>query len=137
MTKEAGMQMTVAVDNSSGSAQQLETNITSLDFGTPRGVQDITGVDSRSMERLLTISDFTITLNGVFDDGSNLSHAVLKTISSTSVTREVTIAQSGQNLAVECVFSDYALTRAVGGDLTWTAPGQMNEVDVAATWTTP
>ena len=86
------------------------------------------------MERLLTISDYTLTLNGVFDDAANLSHVVLKTIPSTSVTRTVTIVQSGQTLTVETVFTDYALTRALGGDLTWSAPALMNAVDTVAAW---
>ncbi len=135
MTKEAGMQMTVGVDNSSDALKQIEDDITSMDWGTPRGVQDITGIDSRSMERLLTISDFTITLNGVFNDAADKSHVIFKDVSSTTVTRTVTIIQSGQTLTVETAFTDYALTRAVGGDLTWTAPGQMNEVDTVAAWT--
>ncbi len=134
MTKEAGMQMTVGVDNSSDALKQIGDDITSMDWGTPRGVQDITGIDSRSMERLLTISDFTITLNGVFNDGADKSHVIFKDVSSTTVTRTVTIIQSGQTLEVETAFTDYALTRAVGGDLTWTAPGQMNAVDTVAAW---
>ena len=74
------------------------------------------------MERLLLLADFQITLNGVFNDASNMSHAVLSTVPSTSVLRAITIAHSGNSLVNETMISDYALTRAADGSLTWTAP---------------
>ena len=134
MAKESGIGMTVGVDNSSDALKQIEDDITSLDFAIPRGISDITGVKSASMEKLLTLSDFSITLNGVFNDAADKSHAIFKDVSSTSVTRTVSIAHSGQTLAVETVFTDYQLNRALGGDLTWTAPGQMNANDSVAAW---
>ena len=88
----------------------------------PRGVQDITGIDKSAIERLLLLADFSGTMNGVFDDGANLAHAVLKTVSSTSVTRTIGIAISGQTLNNECLITDYALTRAQSGEFTWSAP---------------
>jgi hypothetical protein len=122
MAKEAPT-LTVAVDDSSGSARSIENDITNLDFATPRAVQDVTGVNKSAMERLLLLADFSITLNGVFNDGSNLSHAVFATVPSTSVARTVTLAMSGQTLPNETFFTDYSLSRAASGELTWTAPG--------------
>lgn len=86
------------------------------------------------MERLLLLADFSITLNGVFNDASGLSHDVLKTVPSTSVARTVTLVVSGQTLANECLFTDYSLTRAQDGSLTWTAPGVLSDGTVP-TWT--
>ena len=122
MAKEAPT-LTVAVDDSGGSARAIENDITSLDFATPRGVQDVTWVNKSAMERLLLLADFSITLNGVFNDASNLSHAVFATVSSTSVARTVTLVMSGQTLPNETFFTDYSLSRSASGELTWTAPG--------------
>ena len=83
MAKEAPT-LTVAVDDHGSSARSIENDITSLDFATPRGVQDVTGVNKSAMERLLLLADFSITLNGIFNDGANLSHAVFSTVPSTS-----------------------------------------------------
>lgn len=134
MAKESGLGITtLSVDDSTGSAQAIKNDITSFNFSTPRGIQDVTGVDKSAMERLLLLADFQITLNGVFNDAANLSHAVLKTVPSTSILRAITIAHSGQTLANETMISDYALTRAADGSLTWTAPAALADGTVP-TW---
>ncbi len=127
------MGFSVAVDDAAASPQTISNDITNLAFATPRGVQDVTGVDKSAMERLLLLADFSVTLNGVFNDAANMSHAVLKTVPSTSVQRTVTLAISGQTLANECLFSDYALTRAADGAFTFTAPGVLANGSVP-TW---
>lgn len=134
MAKESGLGWTtLSVDNSAGSAQAIKNDITNFLFATPRGVQDVTGVDKSAMERLLLLADFSVDLNGVFNDAANMSHAVFSTVPSTSVNRTVTLTVSGQTLAAECVFTDYALTRAASGELTWTAPGVLSDGTVP-TW---
>jgi hypothetical protein len=77
------------------------------------------------MERLQLLADFTITINGVFDDAANVAHAVFATVPSSSVARTVTITISGQSLPNETFFNDYALTRAATGELTFSAPGTL------------
>tara|TARA_Y100000401_G_C8294233_1_gene210422 strand:+ start:75 stop:479 length:405 start_codon:yes stop_codon:yes gene_type:complete len=133
MAKESGLGMAVAVDDSGGSARTISNDITNLDFAIPRGVQDITGIDKSANERLLLLADFSVTLNGVFNDASNMSHDVFKTVSSTSVARTVTITVSGQSLATESFFTDYALSRANTGELTFTASGALQSGSVP-TW---
>ena len=125
MAKESGLGMSVAVDDSGGSARTISNDITNFDWATPRAEQDITGLDKSATERLLLLADFSVTLNGVFNDASNMSHDVFKTGSSTSVARTVTITVSGQSLACETFFSDYSLSRGADGSLTWTAPGAL------------
>jgi hypothetical protein len=93
----------------------------------------VTGIDKSAMERLLLLADFSITLNGVFNDAANLSHTVFKTITSTSVMRTVSINVSGQTLANECLLTDYPLTRADSGELTWSVPGVLADGTVP-TW---
>jgi hypothetical protein len=134
MAKESGLGWTtLSVDNSAGSANAIKNDVTNFEFATPRGVQEVTGVDKSAYERILLLADFSITLNGVFNDASNLSHDTFKTVSSTSVARTVTLTVSGDTLANECLFTDYNLTRAENGSLTWTAPGLLADGTVP-TW---
>jgi len=124
MAKETGMAWTeLMVDDSTGDPDDIREDVTNFDFATPREVQDVTGIDKSAMERLLLLADFSINLNGVFDDAANKAHEVLRTVPSTSVARSVTIEVSAQSLDNECLFTDYALTRDANGSLTWTAPG--------------
>jgi hypothetical protein len=85
-------------------------------------VQDVTGIDKSAFERLLLLADFSGQLNGVFNDAAGASHPTLKTVSSTSVNRTLTIAVSGQSLANEVLVTDYQIARPQSGELTWAAP---------------
>jgi hypothetical protein len=132
--KETGLGWSaLSVDDSAGSARDIRNDITNFQFATPRGIQDVTGVDKSAFERLLLLADFTVTNNGVFNDASNMSHSVFKTVPSTSVARTTTLTVSGQTLAGELLYTDYALTRAQSGELTWTAPGVLADGQVP-TW---
>ncbi len=135
MGKETGLGITtLSVDDSGDSLRAMINDITNFSFTTPRGVQDVTGVDKSAMERLLLLADCSVQLNGVFnDDGATQAHSVLKTIPSTSVARSVAFTVSGQTLNNEILFSDYALTRAGDGSLTWSAPGALSDGAVP-TW---
>ncbi len=134
MAKENGLAWsTLSVDDSGGTARDIRNDITNFEFATPKAVQDVTGIDKSAFERLLLLSDFSITMNGVFNDAANLSHAVLKTVSSTSVNRTISLGVSGQTLANECLITDYALTRADDGSLTWQAPAVLSDGTVP-TW---
>ena len=125
MAKESGIGMSIAVDDSGGSARTISNAITNFDFSTPRNVQVVTGLDKSAEERLQLLADFSITINGVFNDASNQSHAVFSTVPSSSVARTVTITVSGQSLPNETFFNDYAITRAATGELTFSAPGTL------------
>ena len=131
MAKSSGLGWsTASVDDSSGTPQAIKNDFTNLQFATPRGVQDITGIDKSAYERLL---DFSITLNGVFNPASNMSHDVFKTVPSTSVNRTVTLTVSGKTLANEVLFTDYPLTRSDSGELTFAVPGVLADGTVP-TW---
>lgn len=133
MAKESGIGWTtLSVDDSAGSPQAIKNDITNLAISTPRAVQDVTGIDKSAMERLLLLADASITLNGVFNDAAGASHVVFKTVSSTSVARTTTATVSGQTLANELLYTDYQLTRADDGALTWSAPGVLADGVVPA-----
>lgn len=133
MAKISGLGMTLAVDDSGGTPRTISNDITNMSFQTPRGVQDVTGINSSAHERLLLLADFSCTLNGVWNDASNQAHDVFKTVPSTSVGRTTTITQDGKVLAPEVLFTDYNLTRAATGELTFTAPGVLQNGTVP-TW---
>lgn len=133
MAKETGLGWSVLdVDDSGGVAQDLKPDTTNFQFAVPRGVQDVTGVGSLGMERLLLLADFSVTLNFVFDDaGSDSVHCVFKDVPTTSVIRDTTLTVSGQTITAGCLYTDYSYNRNADGSLTGSAPG------VLATGTPP
>jgi hypothetical protein len=134
MAKENGLGWTTAsIDDSSGTPRAIKNDITNLDFSTPRAVQDVTGIDKSAIERILLLADFSITLNGVFNDAVNQAHDVFKTVPSTAVNRTVSLTVSGDTLANECLPTDYQLTRAASGELTWQVPMSLADGNVP-TW---
>ncbi len=134
MAKASGLGWTTAsVDLSDGSSVTvIKNDVTDVQFATPRGVQDVTGLDSSAIERLLLLADFSVTFNGVFN--AVVSHLVFRTVSSTSVARTTTLTINGVTLANEVLYTDYALTRPQDGSLTWSAPGVLSG-GVVPTWT--
>lgn len=136
MAKENGLGWTTcSVDDSSGSVKDIKNDVTNLEFATPRGVQEVTGIDKSAYERILLLADFSITLNGVFNDAADKSHDVFKTVPSTSVARTVSLTVSGQALNNEVLFTDYPLSRSDAGELTWAVPGVLADGTVPS-WTT-
>jgi hypothetical protein len=133
MAKETGLGWSVcSVDDSAGAVKTIINDVTNLQFATPRGVQDVTGIDKSAYERLLLLADLTVTLNGVFNDATGQSHDVFKTVPSSSVQRTTTNTVSGQTLAGELLYTDYSFTRAQSGEFTWTAPGVLANGTVPA-----
>jgi hypothetical protein len=134
MAKQSGLGWTtLSVDDAAAAAQDIRNDVTEFSFSTPRAVQDVTGIDKSAMERILLLADFSITLKGVFNTAANKSHAVLKTVPSTSVNRTVSLGIASQTLANECLFTDYSLKRAASGELTFEAPGVLSDGTVP-TW---
>lgn len=134
MAKSTGLaQTTLSVDDASGTAKDIRNDITNWQMATPRGVQDVTGVDKSANERLLLLADASVTLNGVFNPATGKSHDVFKTVPSTSVARTVAVTINGVTLNNEMLFTDYQLTRSDSGELTWSAPGSLADGNVP-TW---
>jgi hypothetical protein len=124
MAKAPGLgQTTLSVDTSAGTPTDIRNDVTNWQMATPRGVQDVTGVDKSANERLLLLADGSITLNGVFN--ATGSHLVFRTVPSTSVNRTTTQTVNGVTLAMELLYSDYQLSRSDSGELTWSAPGSL------------
>jgi hypothetical protein len=124
---------TLSVDDSGGTPNAIKNDVTNFQFATPRGVQDVTGVDKSAIERRLLLADFSCTLNGVFNVDAGASHATFKTVPSTSNARTTTLVVSAQTLAPEVLYTDYALTRDASATLTWSVPGVLADGTVP-TW---
>ena len=113
--------MTASIDDGAGDAQTITDDITNLTIGVPRGIQEVTGIGSSGIERLLLLADLSVGLNGVFNPAATKSHAVFKTVPSQAAEqlRTVSIAISSQILTAETTVGDYVLTRAADGAFTW------------------
>lgn len=134
MAKISGLGMTtLSVDDATGTPRDIRNDITNFDIATPRATQDVTGVDKSAMERLLLLSDASGTLTGVVNPSADRSHDVLKTVSSASVARTITMTVGGVTLANECVITDYSLKRAASGELTFDSPFSLADGSVP-TW---
>lgn len=136
MAKTTGLGAAVTVSDAGGTARIISNDITNFTFATPRGVQEVTGVDKSAIERLLLLADFSVTLNGVFNSAANQSHDVFKTVPSTSVARATVIQPTSSgtpSLTCNALYSDYQLTRNNSGELTWQAAGALSDGAVP-TW---
>ncbi len=125
MAKETGIGMTLTVDDSGGTGRDISSDVTNVSVGVPRNLQDISGIDVASMERLALLGDGVIDFGGIFNPAANLSHDVLKNIGTNTTTRTAAVAISGQTLTLEVHFTDYAINRAADGSLVFSAPGQL------------
>ncbi len=141
MAKTSGLALTaLSVDDSAGTPRDIRTGITDFQISTPRAVQDVTGVNTSAIERLLLLADASVTLNGGgFQDDANTGvHTVFKTVPTTSVSRTMTMTVTGgvgaNTLTAELMFTDYALTRGADGAITTSMPGVLAN-GIAPTWT--
>lgn len=135
MAKQTGLGVTVTVDDSTGTGRAITNDVTSINASTPRGLQDITGVDKSAFERQGLLADGKITLNGVFNPAANMSHAVFKDVHTSATTRTVVIVYPGPaTLTMEMLFSNYALSRPQSGELTWSVEGELAN-GTAPAWT--
>ena len=137
VNKLSGLGGSVVCGDSSNSANTITDDITNWTLSTPRAVQDVTGVGKSANERILLLADVSVTLNGVFDDGANLAHVVFSTIPSTSETRTLVLTPTTDDpyISVNVLLTDYQLTRAATGELTFQVPGSLADGAVP-TWET-
>lgn len=126
MAKETGLGWTrLDVDDDTSSARDIRNDVTNFDFATPMNTQEVTGVDKYAMERLGLLMDFSGTLNGVFNPATNRAHAVLS--GNLRIPRDMGFTISGQILNNVVLITDYAQTRAAGGELTFQSPFSLQD----------
>jgi hypothetical protein len=137
MAKTSGLGSVLIVADAGAVARTISNDVTNYSFSTPRASQDVTGLDKNAIERILLLADYTNTLNGVFNTTANQSHDVFKTVPSTSVARATTIGVlvggGTPQLICNVLYTDYQITRAATGELTWQVPGSLADGTVP-TW---
>lgn len=135
MAKISGLGWTslgVGTSGTPATPVDIRNDCTQLDWATPRAVQDVTGIDKSAHERLLLLADYTINITGVFNPA--LSHTIFLDVSSTSVARATNITVGGKNLNMTgIIYTNYPITRAATGDLTWKVPGSLADGSIP-TW---
>jgi hypothetical protein len=120
MAKATGLGWTTfSVDDSGGTARDIRTDIHTVSWKMPRAVQEVTGIDKSAIERLLLLADLSYDIAGVWDSGSNLAHATLSSVSTSSNSRTVTNVVNAATLAAECLLTSYDVKRSAKGELTW------------------
>tara|TARA_R110000823_G_scaffold47745_5_gene121516 strand:- start:90 stop:506 length:417 start_codon:yes stop_codon:yes gene_type:complete len=137
MAKQSGLGDYLAVDDSTGSARDISNDVTNATFNNGTALQEVTGIDKSAVERLQLLGDGTVSINGVFNSASNLSHDVFKTQTGTRTVTYCVGGNSGSNpkLEMEMLISAYNLDRAADGSLTWSAELSL-ESGTVPTWST-
>jgi len=134
LAKLSGLGATLAVDNSSAAAQTISNDVLSISVSTPRGMQDVTGINVSATERLLLRTDGKMDYSGVFNSTSTSgSFDVLSTASSTSITRTHTYTVQTKALAMEMFVPDFPLALGADGALTFAIGAMLNSTTVP-TW---
>lgn len=123
MAKQTGLGDILKVDDSGGTLRTISNDIVDYGINIAQELIDTTGLDKSARERITGMSDSDVTLNGVFNATSNMSHDVFKTRTGTrTVTLQVGGSTGGNpQLTMEMQVASYNITRGGDGSLTWTA----------------
>jgi len=125
VAKISGITTTVTV-----ASNNISDDVTSFDIDTPYGVQDITAVDDVAMARLILRADATGTLNGIFNAAASMSHATLKTPG--AKTFVIAFASAAATATFTAITSNYAVSMAADGSLTWSCAFQLSNATALA-----
>ena len=123
--KQSGLGWSCAIrDNVAGCTKCHVNCVTNVDFSTPRNSQVSTGMDKSAEERILLLGDYQSNWSGVFNCAACKAHSIYKDIGTSQPTTSTTesLVISGQTLTNEVLLTDYAVTRAASGELTWVVP---------------
>ena len=118
MAKSSGIGMTVTIDDADGTGRAITNDITNITFSTPRGVQDVTGLNSTALERLLLLIDFNCTVTAVFTPAANPSMFGVFSTPADNDTRTVVIVVGGKTMTAECHMTDVSWSRNADGSFT-------------------
>ena len=137
MAKQTGLGDVFKIDDSGGTLRTISNDITDYTINISQELIDTTGLDKSARERITGMSDSDLSVNGVFNKASNMSHDVFKTRTGTrTVTIQIGGATTGNpELTMEMQVASYNLTRATDGSYTWTVTLNLASGTVPA-WTT-
>jgi hypothetical protein len=127
MAKTSGLTTAVTVGG-----QVISNDVQTIELDTPYGVEDITAVDNLAMARLTLRADAQGTMTGIFNTAANMSHVQLKTPGSKAVI--IAYASAAATATFTAIFTNYALSMAADGSLTWSTNFQLSS-GTAVAWT--
>ena len=134
MAIQNGIPATLTVEDTDGAtARDIAADVGDLAITTPVALQDVTGLGHEAMNRLATLIDSTLTLNGFVNPDADRAHDIFKSPAGRRTSREVVFGVGGQTFTGEYLFTDYAVTRAANGELTFSAPASLTG-GAAPTW---
>lgn len=135
MAKQSGLGFTsFSVDDASGTARDIKNDVVSFEMSTPRQTDDVTGLDSSSIERVLLLGDYSCTMDGKVNFATNAAHDVLSTVCSADVSRTITATIAANTLTVEALVTDYKVSRQNSGAFNWSSSGVLSN-GTDPTWT--
>jgi len=137
MAKQTGLGDVMKIDDSGGTLRTISNDITDYTINIAQELIDTTGLDKSARERITGMSDSDVSINGVFNPSSNMSHDVFKTRTGTrTLTLQIGGATTGNpELTMEVQVASYNITRGTDGALNWTAAVNLASGTVPA-WTT-
>jgi hypothetical protein len=121
MAKQSGLGDLLTIDDSGGTARNISNDVVDYGINIAQELIDTTGLDKSAKERITGMSDSDVSVNGVFNSASNMSHDVFKTRTGTRTVLLQVGGSSGGNpqLTMEMQINSYNLTRGTDGALTW------------------
>ena len=121
MTIESGLSVTLTIDDEVPAAKDVSASTGATNIDTPIELHDVTALSQVAHATVSGLSDFTATVEGYFDDASDAWFDILKTATSTIVTRTFSWALSSQPLAVETLIGRVSYSRARNAEMAVTA----------------
>jgi hypothetical protein len=110
----------------------ISNDVVTIELDTPYGVEDITAVDNTAMARLVLRADAQGTMTGIFNTAASMSHATFKTPGSKTVV--IAYVAAAATATFTAIFTNYALSFAADGSLTWSTNFQLSS-GTAVAWT--
>jgi|TARA_R110000751_G_scaffold97232_2_gene189241 hypothetical protein len=121
MAIESGLSVTLTIDDEAAGAKNVSGSTGATNIDTPIELHDVTALDDVAHATISGLSDFTATVEGYFDDAADAWFDIMKTATSTIVTRTFSWALSGQTLAVETLIGRVSYSRARNAEMGITA----------------
>tara|TARA_R110000824_G_scaffold141291_5_gene307785 strand:+ start:2522 stop:2941 length:420 start_codon:yes stop_codon:yes gene_type:complete len=138
MAKVSGIGALIKVDDSTGAARDVSSDVGSYTLNVGNNVVDVSAISASAMERLSLRSDVSINLTGAaLDFGSNLAHDVFKVMTGE---RTVELGPIGSGtgdpkISFEGVIESYTPTADASGASGWSATIMLSN-GTAPSWTT-
>ena len=121
MAKQTGLGATCAISDANGVSQTFSTDVRSFTINSSRAQIDVTGIDKSFFERLPGLGDYSIDIEGSFNNaGTATAVQALSTMGTALRAFSLVLGVAG-TVAGTAALSNWNVSRAQGGDLTYSA----------------